>query len=263
MSALQGVFTLSEFHTRMLPDSAQQKAFVTPNAMDPHHFTIDTIPKRIETRFIYASAPNRGLEELLRIWPVIYERLEQREDVELVVYYGFTKAFMKWGKANMQNFETWMSNMRELLNQKGVRYVGMVDQSTLSRAYLESGFALYPTSFPETGCVALMKAQALGAIPVTSRYENSTLPELTMQWDLGPPAASGRIRDDPDRLLAFADAVVRAASGDCSLGGSNFVGKDCISRHRSSMMKYAQEKFRWSHVAKLWMSAIDSNVGWL
>ena len=170
---------------------------------------------------------------------------------------------MKWGKANMQNFEIWMSTMRELLNQKGVRYVGMVDQDTLSDAYLRSGFTLYPTSFPETGCVALMKAQALGAIPVTSRYENSTLPELTVQWDLGPPAASGRIRDDPKRLLEFADAVVRAVSGDCSSGGSGFVGKDCISQHRSSMMKYARERFRWSHVAKLWMKAIDSNVGWL
>ena len=74
-------------------------------------------------------------------------------------------------------------------------------------------------SFPD--CVALMKAH----IPVTSRYENSTLPELTVQWDLG------LIRDDPKRLQ-FADAVVRAVSGDCSSGGSGFVGKDCISRHR-------------------------------
>ena len=81
----------------MLPEEAQRKAFVTPNAMDPHHFTIDTIPERSETRFIYASAPNRGLEELLRIWPVIHNRLEHLGNVELYVYYGFTPAFMKWG----------------------------------------------------------------------------------------------------------------------------------------------------------------------
>jgi hypothetical protein len=28
---------------------------------------------------------------------------------------------------------------------------------------------LYPTSFPETGCVTLMKAMAMGALPITSR----------------------------------------------------------------------------------------------
>ena len=53
-----------------------------------------------ETRFIYASAPNRGLEELLRIWPVIHNRLEHLGNVELHVYYGFTPAFMKWGMSS-------------------------------------------------------------------------------------------------------------------------------------------------------------------
>lgn len=43
--------------------------------------------------------------------------------------------------------------------------------------------------FAETGCVSLIKAMAMGAIPITSRFPNSTLPELTQEWDLGPQQA--------------------------------------------------------------------------
>lgn len=42
---------------------------------------------------------------------------------------------------------------------------------------------------PETGCVSLIKAMAMGAIPITSRFPNSTLPELTSEWDMGPREA--------------------------------------------------------------------------
>lgn len=30
---------------------------------------------------------------------------------------------------------------------------------------------------------------AMGAIPITSRFPNSTLPELTSEWDMGPRQA--------------------------------------------------------------------------
>ena len=39
-----------------------------------------------------------------------------------------------------------------------------------------------------------MKALAMGTIPITSRYVNSTLPELTKQWDLGPEGHTGKKR---------------------------------------------------------------------
>lgn len=260
---IDGVFTLSNFHTSMLPAAAQSKAFVTPNAMDPHHFdlpesVVRSVTRR-ETRFIYASAPNRGLEQLLTIWPLIYDGLNG--DAELWVYYGFTDAFQSWARSHMSDFDTWMLHMRRLLDQDGVRYVGMVNQSTLSEAYWRSGFSLYPTSFPETGCVALMKAQALGAVPITSRYEKSTLPELTGRWDLGPPSSPGEIRNDPDRLVAYAHAVVRAASGHCDHTSNAGLTSDddCIRVHRASMMRWARDRFRWSRVAKIWADTFSDN----
>lgn len=45
----------------------------------------------------------------------------------------------------------------------------------LLNAYMNSGYILYPTRFPETGCISLIKAMASGCIPITSRYFNSVL----------------------------------------------------------------------------------------
>mmetsp|Transcript_5349 Transcript_5349/g.7366 ORF Transcript_5349/g.7366 Transcript_5349/m.7366 type:complete len:96 (+) Transcript_5349:2-289(+) len=93
---------------------------------------------------------------------------------------------MKHIQASMANHEQWVEYMQSLLKQEGVVYKGMVDHTTLARAYANAGFILYPTVFPETGCVTLMKAQSMGAIPITSKFKDSTLPELTQGYDLGP-----------------------------------------------------------------------------
>lgn len=47
--------------------------------------------------------------------------------------------------------------------------------------------------------MSLIKAMAMGAIPITSRFPNSTLPELTDEWDMGPrEALSGHVQVCPE-----------------------------------------------------------------
>ena len=50
-------------------------------------------------------------------------------------------------------FQHWLTKVKgQLANLAGVKYVGMVNHIVLARAYARSGFSLYPTSYPETGC---------------------------------------------------------------------------------------------------------------
>ena len=118
----------------------------------------------------------------------------------------------------------------------------MVNHTVLAGAYARAGFALYPTTYPETGCVSLMKAQAMGAIPVTSRYARSTLPELCGEHDLGPRAINGSLQNDPSWPAEWADAVVAAARTD----GTR------LAAHRDDMVRSARRRFLWSHVAQIW-----------
>lgn len=54
----------------------------------------------------------------------------------------------------------------------------------------------------------------MGAVPITSRYADSVLPELTSRFDLGPPGRPGTIKTDPSWLSEWTQAVIQAAGMD-------------------------------------------------
>ena len=92
--------------------------------------------------------------QVLTQWPRIYDALSG--NATLAVLYGFTPAFMKH-IGDSEESRAWLVRMQLLLRQPGVQYVGLVDHDELARQYAEAGFFLYPTSYPETGCIAAMK----------------------------------------------------------------------------------------------------------
>ena len=91
-------------------------------------------------------------------------------------------------------------------------YYGMVGAQELARAVAAAGFYVYPCTIAEISSISLMRAQAMGAIPITSRHINSALPETAGIFDLGPPARPGLISDDDDWQSDFVQAVVRAVN---------------------------------------------------
>ena len=248
VQGLAGVFVLSDFHARTLPDHARPKAFVTPNGIDPA-FLVDG--ENRWDRFAYGSAPNRGLYDVLKVWPRVREAIPS---ATLVVYYGFSPAFVKWGARNVPDFDGWRAKVEELLEQPGVEYAGMVSHETLARGYGRAGFTLYPTTYPETGCVSIMKAMALGAIPVTSRFRGSVVPELTVEFDLGPAApraadSAAGIVLDRHRAPGAVDEGWRAAFADAAIDAARAARNGSLDGHRRSMVAYARDRFLWGRVA--------------
>jgi len=244
--ALSGIFTLSNFHGSQLPERAHHLTTSTPNGLDQSFF-VDG-PNDANT-FVYGSAPNRGLETVLKHWPLIKQQLPQ---AILEVYYGFSPAFDKFGRQHLgPNFEEWRDGMLQLLQQDGVVYRGMVSHQVLAEAYARAGFILYPTTYPETGCVTIMKAMAMGAIPITSRFPGSTLPELTLQWDLGPqPYEASSDRGHHQDFDTWAMEWVQAA-----VNASRFDQRGELANHRAQMKHEARIRFLWSHVAQTWQGA--------
>lgn len=253
---LSGIFVLSHFHGRTLPDFARAKARVTPNGIDPNQLVDDA--RNDPLTFVYGSAPNRGLYDLLRIWPQI--RGELGPSATLVVYYGFSKSFEKWGATTIPHYSKWREEVMRLLHQDGVVYRGMVDHATLAAGYAEAGFLLYPTVYPETGCVTLMKAMAMGAIPITSKYANSVVPELSGRFDLGPKtprrapttvSTTINASDPSDEawMSDFAQSAIEAAR-------AGLAGR--LENHRAEMRADARSRFLWRHVAESWARIFSS-----
>ena len=181
-----GIFVQSEFHREFILQYAidNSNVYVVPNGVymsnnchGPNHNDI----------FVYGSSPNRGLEEVLKVWPAIKRFIPT---ATLEVYYGFNaNVDIQLGRQMGSSYTNWKQKLLRLLGQEGVYYKQTVDHNTLMTAYSRTGFILYPTYFQETGCITIMKAMACGSIPITSRLIESVLYNLTKGYDLGPSTA--------------------------------------------------------------------------
>jgi glycosyltransferase involved in cell wall biosynthesis len=169
-------------------------------------------------------------------------------------------------------FETLMEKIRQLLQQDGINYIGMVllrppppplpsllpspslsqvNNTRLLHAFATSAFLVYPTNYPETGCLTCLKAMAMGCIPITSRYTDSSLPHLIGSYDLGPSQPLTPNLTDAERRLWFQThwipsleaAYVQQTSG----------GIRAIDQHRTEMMSAAVSNFTWRRIAKTFL----------
>lgn len=190
------IVCVSAFQASLFPPRLRSKTVILRNAVDDDFFADGANDDNV---FVYSSAPNRGLAQLLLAWPLVRRRLP---DASLVVFYGFTPQFEHWARhhqwprvvagalsTELTGYDDWRAAMDVLLRDTpGVTYVGLVDHSTLAQAYAGAGFWLFPTAYPETSCISAMKAMANGAVPLTSRFEGSALSETVGAYDQGPVA---------------------------------------------------------------------------
>ena len=162
-------------------------------------------PAHSQHKLLYASWPSSGLEEVLRQWPRIRTGAPA---AELHVYGGFDWWWATPLYKNEPWFIEWRAVMEALLLQEGVKYWGGVGHETMAEAYAQTGFYVYPTDTPETAPINLMKAQANGCIPITSRHPASAIPETTGEFDLGPPSRlNTSIKLDARWLAEWSTAV--------------------------------------------------------
>lgn len=229
---LDGVICISGFQASCLSELGQRKVVESANGIDLHR-VVDGANRR--NKFIYASSPDRGLLELLRSWPQIRDNIP---DAELHVFYGFRDVYMKQAARSQRAYNT-MFSIKELIGQDGVHSHGMVGVDELHRQFADSGFWLYPTSFSETFCITAAKAMAMGAIPITSRFDRSSLPEVCGKYDLGPELLPGDYDKTPENLQRWVDRVIEVNGQD-------------LTDYRKEMKAWAREAWDWNKAADRW-----------
>lgn len=125
-----------------------------------------TIEKKNE--FIYASAPNRGLDVLLSMWKKIHSQLP---DYTLKIA-GSVKMYNVDSNENTvnENREAMLSIGNELYSKEleGVRFLGGLTHGELIKEMESSKALLYPSTFQETCCHVLNCALHAGCVPVIS-----------------------------------------------------------------------------------------------
>jgi glycosyltransferase involved in cell wall biosynthesis len=128
-------------------------------------------------KLIYSSSPDRGLEQLISIWPHMKKRYP---DLELHIYYGWhmidkiIEHYKDQGvnaqASYLKNFKTKIVHHIDHLGgeEAGIFQHGRVNQDDLAKAMMNSNIWPYPTAFSETFAITAIEMQAAGVIPVTS-----------------------------------------------------------------------------------------------
>lgn len=147
------------------------KCHVIRNACNPFVCSPDADPadffdeKRRSLEVAYVSAPDRGLETLLDLWPRIAAGFP---DARLVVYSGQTIYGIDHPR---ERYNLLLAS----LNRPGIEYRGALNHARLAEHLRRTAVVAYPTAFEETSGIAILEALASGCQVVGS--DRGALPE--------------------------------------------------------------------------------------
>jgi glycosyltransferase involved in cell wall biosynthesis len=189
---------------------------------------------------IYSSTPFRGLDVLLRAFPVIRTAVPK---CEAKIY------------SSMSVYQTPLEkdSHRTLYDlcrtTDGVQYVGSVGQETLADAVNQSDIFAYPSTFPETSCIALMEAMASGCIVVSTTL--GALPETA--------AGFGALLDQPSEpTQQLAEVYAQFAAQTISDAYNN---PEQWAARLNEQRAFALKHYSWRARAEEWEEMLGSIVG--
>ena len=181
---------------------------------------------------VYTSAPYRGLDLLLSAFPSIRSAIP---GTVLRVFSGLSTT--RGGPEDNQYKEL----HRQCLATEGVDYVGPVSQPKLAEALSGAAALAYPSTYPETSCIAAMEAMAAGASVLTTGL--GALPETLAGFGhMTPPCA------DPELAAKMFTAMTIHA-----LGAIRSKPDEASSR-RDAQIAYVRKNYTWPARALEWQN---------
>lgn len=121
---------------------------------------------KVENKFIYSSFPNRGLLQLLQMWPKIVERYPE---ASLHIYSDVNGKWVNSVEpAMMQQIRDILSLL--LIPEKKMNIIcyGWVSKSVLAESWATSEYWLYPCTFMETFCLTAVEAALSRTLAITN-----------------------------------------------------------------------------------------------
>lgn len=243
-----GIVFVSEWQKqiflREFPDTIPaERCFVIRNACNPFVVrppaTLTDVTNTLFTRkraaleVAYVSAPTRGLDTLLEIWPMVRSACP---NARLAVYSGQSI----YGIQKDADQYSWLTDGMP----DGAEYRGPLPHARLAERLFDTAIVAYPTAFEETSGIAPIEALAAGCSLICTN--RGALPESTAGF-------ASMLRYDEADLPAFKEAFTAALiariqqweSGDPAL-------KDRMSQQRAVFTA----NYQWRNRALEWVSLI-------
>lgn len=148
---LTKVVCVSEYHSNLMkskwPHLADKITYID-NAIDPSDFEKISV-ERVSNRFIYSSAPDRGLETLLQMWPSI-----KKMKPNATLYIASPPYAMSWYDEYKVDYDD-------------VHFLGNLSPSELYKNIKMSEYWVYPSVYNETYCITALEMM-MGGVKIIS-----------------------------------------------------------------------------------------------
>jgi len=160
INKIDKIVSVSEWHKENIctkfPE-VKNKIVPIPLGVDGTIFNMVNLEK-VHRKIIYASAPYRGLKELLDMFP----KLRKIPYTELHIFSGMDM----YATGEKDEYEKLYSRAKKM---KQVVYHGTVPQEELARHMKESVLMVYPNTYDETCCTSIMQSLMCGTPVITSK----------------------------------------------------------------------------------------------
>ncbi len=163
LAKITKIFVKSQAHRELLPSIPDDKFAIVPNGIVYSDF--DKEINRDPYLIINTSSPDRSLSSLIRIFKRIKQQVPQAKCEWAYGWNNFNDAY-----SNDPVKLAWRDEMIESMKEAGIVDRGRISHSDVRDMYLRARVFLYPTEFYETDCISARKAQAAGAMPITTDF---------------------------------------------------------------------------------------------
>ena len=166
---LKNIFCLTEWHVEYFTQFFPSLKNITVPfyyGIDFQKFKNESITLKEKHKFIYSSFPNRGLLQLLQMWPKIYEL---QPDASLHIYCDINGEWVNKVQGEMmKQIKQLMNEYSVFKNNMNIYYHGWVNKQTLAEAWNTADVWFYPCTFMETFCLTALEAALTKTLVITN-----------------------------------------------------------------------------------------------
>ncbi len=235
LNNIDKIFVKTNFHRSLYPNIPDEKFAIVPNGQDVPKLEIERDTKLI----INTSSPDRSLDVL----PSLFKKIkEQVPDAKCQWAYGWD--IYEQAHASDTEKMKWMNDTKKEMAEAGIEELGRLPQSEVAKLYYKAGIFAYPTEFAEIDCISVKKAQASGAIPITTDFG-----ALDESVQYGVKIHSNKTKDNwcRDYQFHFGMEENHKEFVDAVVNELNYPTID-----RKEMMEWAK-KFEWDVISDEWI----------
>lgn len=238
------IFVKSKAHRILFPLIPDEKFVVVPNGIvsDDFEGKIEKDPYLM----INTSSPDRSLSTLVRLFKRVKEQVPEAKCEWAYGWQVFDVVH-----ANNANVMKWKDEIVKQMEDVGIVNRGRLSHKDVADMYKRARIFAYPTEFYEIDCISARKAQAGGAIPVTTDF--AALDE-TVQY--GVKVHSKKTKDDWNGSYQSDFALNDPEAENEWVNTVVSIFRDNLDADPG--MREWTKQFDWSNIAEVWLNEFIS-----